>query len=188
MSEHKFTLKATDDGEEYQVVLPDGTLLDAIRTSTGGFLKRFITKEFDGEEVCFESRKCTDKGIPMADVWIPQLPDNKIQELADLVSLGVETEEDVVHLYKVGKAIAAQHEAKESLGGKFTRAVEKQYTNKLTDEQWVSVAEADDKAGQITTFAKLHWLDSISSNTPVRSEQPEEPVVVTEPEQNESIK
>lgn len=161
----KFTLKATDDMKEYQVVLLDGTAIDAIRTAAGGFLKRFITRTFDGEEVFFESRKCTDKGVPMADVWIPQLPTNTIQALADLVSLGVETEADVVHQYKVGKAIFAQHEAKETRTGKFTRATEKTYTNKLTDEQWLAVAEAEDHAGTLTAFAKQHWLEH---NQPVK--------------------
>lgn len=186
MSEHKFTLKATDDAKEFCVVLLDGKEIDAIRTATGGFLKRLIVKEFDGEEVFFESRKCTDKGIPMADVWIPQVPNKTIQELADLVSLGVRTEAEIVGFEKVGEAIAAQHASKEGIGGKFTRAVEKAYTNKLTGEQWVKVAEADDKAGQITAFAKLHWLDSISTNRPVQADD-EEPVVVTDPDKNPTI-
>ena len=181
METPKFTLKATDVAKEHQVVLLDGTEIDAIRNSDGGFVKRFIAKTFDNEEVFFESRKCTDKGTPMADVWIPQVPTSTIQELADLVSLGIETEADVVHLYKVGKAIAAQHEAKESRTGKFTRAVEKQYTNKLTDDQWLAVAEADDKAGQITAFAKQHWLEQ---NQTVKAE---EPVEVTDPEQNPAV-
>ena len=179
MSEHKFTLQATDDG--FIVKLPNGELLDAFRKADGSFLKRFMSRTFDNEEVFFESRKCTDKGKPMADVWIPQVPTKTIQELADLVSLGVRTEAEIVQFEKVGEAIAAQHEAKETRTGKFTRAVEKQYTNKLTDEQWVTVAEADDKAGQITAFAKQHWLES---NVPV---QDAEPITVTEPEQSESI-
>ncbi len=121
--------------------------------------KRFKLVVIGDVEVPFESRKCTNKGKVMDDVWIPQVPLATLEELSELVELGLEIESNIIARYKQGAAIEAQHKAKESLSGKLTKTVKDNIINNFTDDEKMSLVSAKDLSQAIDSLVNKHWLE-----------------------------
>ena len=140
-----------DDTEEETAIVPQPVKIK--------WVKRFKLVDIDGTEIPYESRKCTNKGKVMDDVWISQVPHSTLEELSELVSLGLETESNIVARYKQGAAIEAQHKAKESLSGKLTKTVRDDIMNNLTDDELENWMTSKDRAQALDTIINKHWLE-----------------------------
>ncbi len=121
------------------------------------WVKRFKMVDYSGVKIPFESRKCTNKGVKMDDVWIPQVLNNNLEDLSELVELGIETEANIVARYKQGAAIQAQHDAKEGLSGKLTKVVSDRITNELTAEEKAELVESAEFGTALAALIKTKF-------------------------------
>ena len=138
-----------------------------------------------------ESRKCTNKGQKMDDVWIPKCQNNSFEDLAEVVESGLYTEDYIVKRAKQGMAIEAQHQAKAGLSDKLTKSSRDAIYDTLTNAQ---IAECGEKPGGRSTnvdalIKKIHaeniaeMLESAEELAEVEATVPEEPT--EEAEENE---